>query len=998
MSNEIKSDNLPVKSSAEELNNSASDLMENVTGEFRNSSTTTTSITTSTSIDPLKLHETITIRKDLVNPNSSYEPTPDKDSFSDLKNSELLDSDCYKQTLASVDKKSELSDSDSYIQTLACANVNISHSTNPNSNNQFSSKISDSFKNINTNSEIETLVEFDCDKKDVLNESVCSAYDPFNPTSPNVESDGTDTETEKISKTEIKTDINPTDCDQKAGKSHKRTSKSTVEDLSKTEIKTDSNPTDCDQKAGKSHKRTSKSTVEDLSKTEIKIDINPTDCDQKAGISHKRTSKSTVEDLSKTEIKTDSNPTDCDQKADKSHKRTSKSTVEDLSKTEIKTDINPTADKLKKMTAKSIEDHPSKSEIQPKSEKKETSYKFKILKKESEKEINKPVPYIFLSDSEVEEEDSNNLNEDNVIDLLDEKGCIVANSVCVFICDILDIMKKYVETESTESQGHNFIVYELKESSSNPTEEGKLFISKSITSFIKIIDQLRSKLPVVVMPLQPYMLFPQFNFSINKSIADESKLFVHGTSYKWTHYRSHFVYDWMRILETNDKNINKTYVESFAMRPSFVYPITNAELKGIGIKKRKLEWTIKVNEVILKLVKAKFKMKTTKSADSIKKEDYTAAGCSNDKFCESEKCEIKITNLSESIPNQFYEEMSKKATKNAIVKKEFLNSMRPEGGISERIYDLFLTLSCESYKTIECEKPECDEASCIFYHSEMDRRRNPYTVPYGSMACKFISNVGACKIGDKCQFAHNDYECMFHPFEIYFKLCKSRKTRKQCFSTNPLCPHAHLDSPETFFTKYWNDSLLFGTPLAVEFLVGAISKFNLVNPAYKDTRIFMMGASISFLHNVRKAINRIGRIHTLKHDFVGERDLVFAYVQTLFVADEYDADMQAKINHYFSKNVKLITDPDHKVKFDHDVPCTPFALNALPKWLDTGSNPSQEEKEKRAVLIIVQHHPPISDIVVDPPAGDDQHHDVRRQNPLKDLVLDRATLQYLHVI
>ncbi|KAB7497787.1 Zinc finger CCCH domain-containing protein 50, partial [Armadillidium nasatum] len=105
---------------------------------------------------------------------------------------------------------------------------------------------------------------------------------------------------------------------------------------------------------------------------------------------------------------------------------------------------------------------------------------------------------------------------------------------------------------------------------------------------------------------------------------------------------------------------------------------------------------------------------------------------------------------------------------------------------------LHKALSCESYKTIECEKPECDEASCIFYHSEMDRRRNPYTVPYRSMACKFISNVGACKIGDKCQFAHNDYECMFHPFEIYFKLCKSRKTRKQCFSTNPLCPHAHL--------------------------------------------------------------------------------------------------------------------------------------------------------------------------------------------------------------
>ncbi|RXG68845.1 Zinc finger CCCH domain-containing protein 33 [Armadillidium vulgare] len=453
-------------------------------------------------------------------------------------------------------------------------------------------------------------------------------------------------------------------------------------------------------------------------------------------------------------------------------------------------------------------------------------------------------------------------------------------------------------------------------------------------------------------------------------------------------------------------------------------------------------------------------MKSKKSADSIKKEDYTTAGCSKEKFYEPEKCEIKITNLSESVPNQFYEEMSKKATKKAVCRFEedyveitfdshlkghlfanylnniaigdtilktsflhkdckkgihrldknsrrnFRESLRPQfefwefsaSEIAKK--NIRHTLSCESYKTIECEESECDEASCIFYHSEMDRRRNPYSVPYGSMACKYISKVGTCNKGDECRFSHNDYECMFHPFEIYFKLCKDRKTRKQCFSNNPLCPYAHFESPETFFTRYWNDLVLFGTPLAVDFLVGAISKFNLINPAYKDTRIFMMGASVTFLHNVRKAVNKICRIHTLKHDFVGERDVVFEcepllfgtpskflkrighlvvlpftliivsqvdvllsirkerkalinffarcqmpfsppYVQTLFVADEYDADMQVKIKHYLSKNVKVITNPEHKVKFDHDVPCTPFALNALPKWLDTGSNPSQ---------------------------------------------------------
>ncbi|RXG68847.1 hypothetical protein Avbf_02560 [Armadillidium vulgare] len=161
-------------------------------------------------------------------------------------------------------------------------------------------------------------------------------------------------------------------------------------------------------------------------------------------------------------------------------------------------------------------------------------------------------------------------------------------------------------------------------------------------------------------------------------------------------------------------------------------------------------------------------------------------------------------------------------------------------------------------------------------------------------------------------------------------------------SQSILFVHEPIETPQKLFSPNSGMTLCFlGTPLAVEFLAGAISKFNQFSSANKDTRIFMMGASMPFLHNVRKAVNQICGIHSLNNDFVGERDLPFAYVQTLFVADEYDADMQAKIKYYFSKNVKVIRNPEHKVKFDPDVPCTPFALKALPKWLDAGSNPSQ---------------------------------------------------------
>ncbi|RXG55773.1 hypothetical protein Avbf_05384 [Armadillidium vulgare] len=213
------------------------------------------------------------------------------------------------------------------------------------------------------------------------------------------------------------------------------------------------------------------------------------------------------------------------------------------------------------------------------------------------------------------------------------------------------------------------------------------------------------------------------------------------------------------------------------------------------------------------------------------------------------------------------------------------------------------TLSCESYKTIECEESECDEASCIFYHSEMDRRRNPYSVPYGSGTCKFICSGETCIFGDECRFAHNDYEFMFHPSEIYFKLCDDNKTRKQCFSVNPLCARAH-----------------------------------------RDIRIFMMGASMPFLDNVRKSkcepllfgtpskfLKRIGHLVVLPFTLI-----IVSQVDVLLSIRK---ERKALIN--FFARCQMTFSPQHKVKFDHDVPCTPFALNALPKWLDTGSNPSQ---------------------------------------------------------
>ncbi|KAL7635056.1 UNVERIFIED_CONTAM: hypothetical protein RMT77_014041 [Armadillidium vulgare] len=645
------------------------------------------------------------------------------------------------------------------------------------------------------------------------------------------------------------------------------------------------------------------------------------------------------------------------------------------------------------------------------------------------------------------------LDEESAECFLEEKHPLVANSVCIFICDILDICKKYVEPKhkTPDSRENHFVIYDLKDSSSHPTEEGRVSINNLVSTFMKIVNKLKKKLPVVVMPLQPYILIAECGFTRSASVTNDDTLFVHGSSSKWIYYRDYFVRDWKRMFDTNDKNLSRSCMSFFEKNPSLIYPVVSKDLTEISEEKREWKWVECVNEVIVKLVKS-----PKKSVDSIKNVSDSIGKASKDKGREG--YDIKICNLSDSIPFAFYNEISERAAGkktlcqfeegyvqitfdsrqianlfvkylnnfvigDTVLKSKVINEDHKEviSDISkpirksfERSLEPYLEkwkftasemmkkniqniLCCESFKTIRCQKSDCDETRCIFYHNEEDRRRNPYSIPYESGTCKNLSN-GNCFNGDNCQYAHNSFESMFHPFEMYSKFCDAYSSRKECFLVNPLCPHAHLDSPEIFFTKYWNDSLLFGSPLAVEFLAGAIRKFNIYNPLYKDCRIFLMGASDKFLLNVWGAVNDICKTrYSFDFDFVGVRDLVFEsepllfgtpskfvenidrlvllpftviivsqidvllstekerqalinffarckmfappYVQTLFVADEYDRNLQATIKLHFHKDVKIIKNPGHKVKFCYDVSYTP--LTALPKWLDTAPNPTQ---------------------------------------------------------
>ncbi|KAB7501293.1 hypothetical protein Anas_13158, partial [Armadillidium nasatum] len=93
--------------------------------------------------------------------------------------------------------------------------------------------------------------------------------------------------------------------------------------------------------------------------------------------------------------------------------------------------------------------------------------------------------------------------------------------------------------------------------------------------------------------------------------------------------------------------------------------------------------------------------------------------------------------------------------------------------------------------------------------------------------------------------------------------------------------------PRNFFHRNSGVTLCFlGLHWLSSFSQGLSPSLTSLTPAYKDTRIFMMGASMPFLDNVRKAVNEICTIHALKHDFVGERDLVFGTYYFILILDE----------------------------------------------------------------------------------------------------------------
>lgn len=94
------------------------------------------------------------------------------------------------------------------------------------------------------------------------------------------------------------------------------------------------------------------------------------------------------------------------------------------------------------------------------------------------------------------------------------------------------------------------------------------------------------------------------------------------------------------------------------------------------------------------------------------------------------------------------------------------------------------------YKVSECKKKfNHDKRQCINWHSQADRRRNPYQIPYSTSECE---NGLYCKDYSKCLFAHNMLEKMFHPDLFKISRCIRGPNSTQC-ERGDFCAFAHSD-------------------------------------------------------------------------------------------------------------------------------------------------------------------------------------------------------------
>jgi hypothetical protein len=101
-----------------------------------------------------------------------------------------------------------------------------------------------------------------------------------------------------------------------------------------------------------------------------------------------------------------------------------------------------------------------------------------------------------------------------------------------------------------------------------------------------------------------------------------------------------------------------------------------------------------------------------------------------------------------------------------------------------------------TYKTVKCGKKVCNDPACLFFHTNIERRRNQNEFFYSSVPCMFtfidrnFTSPEYCPLKDKCNLAHTKNEVYYHVDVFLSKPCKS----SPCYS--PFCAFSHKEEGE----------------------------------------------------------------------------------------------------------------------------------------------------------------------------------------------------------
>lgn len=101
-------------------------------------------------------------------------------------------------------------------------------------------------------------------------------------------------------------------------------------------------------------------------------------------------------------------------------------------------------------------------------------------------------------------------------------------------------------------------------------------------------------------------------------------------------------------------------------------------------------------------------------------------------------------------------------------------------------------LDLDYFKVHRCGREEQHNFKrCVYFHNELDRRRDPRKWDYGSELCPAVRQGELCAYGDRCDYAHTKVEQAYHPSKYRNKFCINYPANVEACPYSSYCSYAH---------------------------------------------------------------------------------------------------------------------------------------------------------------------------------------------------------------